>query len=59
MKVGDLVKIKTIGSTARIGFITKMAANDSGRWRCYVRFPKTGVGNWYDFSRVEVISEAG
>ncbi len=59
MKVGDLVKIKTIGSTARIGFITKMDTNEDGRLLCYVRFPKTGMGNWYDLSRIEVISEAG
>jgi len=60
MNIGDLVKIKTISSTRRIGFITKMNTNDLDRDlpQCYVMFPKTGTGDWYRLSRVEVISEA-
>ena len=57
MKVGDLVKVKTI-SPAKIGFITEMKVQKSGFLIAHVRFPKTGVDRWYDLSKVEVISEA-
>lgn len=59
MKIGDLVKIKSIRKPPRIGFITEIGTNEDGRMLCYVRFPKTGMANWHDLSRVEVISEAG
>ena len=57
MQVGDLVKVKTI-SPAKIGFITEMKTQESGFLIAHVRFPKSGVGRWYDLSKVEVISEA-
>ena len=56
MNIGDLVKIKTISSTRRIGFITKMNTNATAEGydlpQCYVMFPKTGTGDWYRLSRV-------
>ncbi len=61
MKVGDLVKIKTISKIGypKIGFIIEMKHQDmSGVTIANIQFPKNGSSRWYDLSKVEVISEA-
>ncbi len=61
MKVGDLVKVKTIHQVGipKIGFVVEMKPQNSGVWIAKVQFPKGGTDRWYDLSKVEVISEAG
>ncbi len=62
MKVGDLVKVKTISKIGypKIGFIIEMKPQEiSGVMIAHIQFPKNGSDRWYDLSKVEVISEAG
>jgi hypothetical protein len=61
MKIGDLVKVKTISKIGypKIGFVVDMKPQNSGVWIAKVQFPKSGSDRWYDLSKVEVISEAG
>jgi hypothetical protein len=56
VKVGDLVR-ETRGFYGIVTAVSLRPQND-GAILVYVRFPRTGYGNWHHPTRLEVVSEA-